>query len=145
VLQLGASTCDHPRSGFARPTHASPLDFGLRSRLDVGSTWLVAWDLRPSSSDAVSLQKHKKYLPANEGLICTLRQSEPNSWGLLLLPFNVMPSIHPNNSPSKTRFNPNEPNLRSCGEFALKASLPRVGVESSPGLCLSVQAVFRQW
>jgi hypothetical protein len=39
--------------------------------------------------------------------------------------------LAPNSSPSKARFNPNEPNLRSLASSVSKESPPRVGVEAS--------------
>jgi hypothetical protein len=53
--------------------------------------------------------------------------------------------LAPNSSPSKVRFNSDEPNLRSFDEFILKASPPppRVGVETSPGFLLVAAKNFQ--
>jgi hypothetical protein len=68
-----------------------------------------------------------------------LCQMKPNLWGQLLLPLCVMPLARPNSSPSVVRFNLDEPNLRSFGEFTLKVSPLLVGHADSIKLRLLLQ------
>jgi hypothetical protein len=84
--------------------------------------------LEPSPSylcHPCSLQKHKSIPSAWAEASWTSSECfGPNSWGSLSVPFTRQRRLAPNSSPSKVRFNPDEPNLLSLSEFSAESITP---------------------
>jgi hypothetical protein len=118
--------CGRPRGDLHLAARAWPPVPVLWLLRGVGSALLVIWSLRSGTSgDVVSLQKHKS-IPARctKASLASSACSGPTGRCYCCHPSMCRLQLAPYSSPLKVKFNPDEPNLRSCDEFYPESITP---------------------